>query len=533
MKKKSDCESCDDLTARLDRLERRLDKQEDLTAHWHKRWKIVDEKLANANGKISLLERDNQGLKKTIEKKDAVIHKLQKKLFAPSTEIAASMAPPEDSPEEAPPKKPRGKQIGSKGFGRKTRHELPVEEKVHDVSEHDKSCGTCGKAREQVPFSEESEEIHYSYKVVRIRHKRLKYKRTCRCDVPAIVTAKGPDKLIPKGLFSTEFWAHVLLEKFWLQRPISRICMSLALQGLTVSEGTIASGLKRLTKLFAPLYKAIRTQSRTATHWHMDETHWRVFTDVMGKENHQWWLWVAETKDTTLFILDPSRSAKVPKEHLAGVETGILSCDRYSAYKPLQEQGILLSYCWSHVRRDFIALKDFPKLRTFAKTWISRIDSLFHYNKQRASSEFAERELFNICKQMEKESRRLLSRKDTHDEARRVLSSLRKHWDGLTLFLDHPAVPMDNNAAERAIRNPVVGRKCYYGSRSIWSGFLSAMLFSIFGTLAKNKIDPRRFIVNYLNACARNKGKPPDDISDFLPWIQKSLEPKLLTTMVH
>ena len=54
----------------------------------------------------------------------------------------------------------------------------------------------------------------------------------------------------------------------------------------------------------------------------------------------------------------------------------------------------------------------------------------------------------------------------------KVLKSLDKHWSGLTVFVDHQEVPLDNNTAERAQRGPVVGRKNYYGSGSLWSGRL-------------------------------------------------------------
>lgn len=534
-KKETDCKSCNDLTARLERLEKRFDESEAEKFLWHKRWGNVGEELRKANGKISLLEAENNRLKKTIEKKDAQIGSLQKKLFAASTEVTPQPEPLEDFWEAAPPKRPLGKQPGTKGFGRKIRSELPVEEVVHDVPSAEKHCAQCGCELEQMPFTQDSEEIHYSYKVVRIRHKRRKYRKTCSCNnEPSIVTAAAPGKLIPKGLFSTEFWTHVLLEKFWLQRPLSRVSLSLGLQGLRVSEGTLSSGLKHLTKLFAPLYNAIRNQSRTANHWQMDETHWRVFTDLMGKTNHKWWLWVVETADTTLFTLDPTRSSNVPKKHLANIKIGVVTCDRYSAYQPLQEQGILLSYCWAHVRRDFIKLKEgYPSLHKFATAWIKRIDLLFHYNKQRASSAAAEKEIHNICQLMDKESKRLLKRKDLHDEARAVLTSMQTHWQGLTLFLEHPSLPMDNNASERSLRNAVVGRKNYYGSRSIWSGSLASMLFSIFSTLAKNKADPHQFLLGYLKACANNKGRSPTDLTPFLPWHPQchNLDPPL--TMLH
>lgn len=50
------------------------------------------------------------------------------------------------------------------------------------------------------------------------------------------------------------------------------------------------------------------------------------------------------------------------------------------------------------------------------------------------------------------------------EPAAKVLRSMERHWTGLTVFVDHPAVPMDNNVAERAQRTPVVGRKNFYGS---------------------------------------------------------------------
>src|SRR5690606_16767479 len=39
-------------------------------------------------------------------------------------------------------------------------------------------------------------------------------------------------------------------------------------------------------------------------------------------------------------------------------------------------------------------------------------------------------------------------------------------WTGLTRFLSDPRIPLDNNASERALRGPVVGRKNHYGSKS-------------------------------------------------------------------
>jgi hypothetical protein len=77
---------------------------------------------------------------------------------------------------------------------------------------------------------------------------------------------------------------------------------------------------------------------------------------------------------------------------------------------------------------------------------------------------------------------------------------------------------MDNNEAERRLRNPVVGRKNYYGSGSIWSGALTAALFTILQTLLVNHIDPQQFLLYYFNACAQNDGEAPEQLDPFLPW---------------
>lgn len=134
-----------------------------------------------------------------------------------------------------------------------------------------------------------------------------------------------------------------------------------------------------------------------------------------------------------------------------------------------------------------------------------------------SSSEFGN-ELRNICELMNQDAQRVLKRKDVHPELRSTLESLLRHWNGLTLFLLHEKLPLDNNASERALRNPVVGRKNYYGNRAIWSGHLAAMLFSIFATLSKHKINHRQYMLDYLTACAQNRGSPPIDIEPFLPW---------------
>ena len=109
-----------------------------------------------------------------------------------------------------------------------------------------------------------------------------------------------------------------------------------------------------------------------------------------------------------------------------------------------------------------------------------------------------------------------------------VLTSLQEHWSGLTLFVDDPRIPMDNNLSERRLRGPGLGRKNYYGSGALWSGRLAATLFSILATLQLWHINPRLWLNWYLQSCAEAGSQIPNDIEPFLPWnLSEDLRAKL------
>ncbi len=105
-----------------------------------------------------------------------------------------------------------------------------------------------------------------------------------------------------------------------------------------------------------------------------------------------------------------------------------------------------------------------------------------------------------------------------HPARRKTLSSLREHWPGLTLFVEHPEIPMDNNAVERTLREPVVGRKNYAGSRALWSGQLLVQMLSLLATLKLWDLNPRLWLTAYLEACAQAGGCVPAEPSRWLPW---------------
>ena len=157
--------------------------------------------------------------------------------------------------------------------------------------------------------------------------------------------------------------------------------------------------------------------------------------------------------------------------------------------------------------------------------WVALIGNLYHLNNSRPEllehpEKFAERdrELKRAVDEMAEKKETERKDEKTHYTCKKVLDSLDNHWEGLTVFVDHPEIPMDNNKAERQVRGPVAGRKNYYGSGSEWSGRLAAVLFGIFQTSGLFNLNPGRWLEMYLQACAENGGEPPRDIGGFPPW---------------
>ena len=173
--------------------------------------------------------------------------------------------------------------------------------------------------------------------------------------------------------------------------------------------------------------------------------------------------------------------------------------DRYSAYKAMAKVlQIVLAFCWAHVRRDILKVaSSWPQYESWAFSWIEEIDHLYHLNKTRLqwapeTPEYnaADFELRKAVQQMEKQCQRQLQQETLASIQQAVLNSLNNHWEGLTLFVKFPHIPMDNNIAERDMRGPAVGRKNYYGSGAIWSGMLATLSFSLIQTLLLSNINP-------------------------------------------
>jgi transposase len=428
------------------------------------------------------------------------------------------------------PKRRRGQQHDNPGPLRRPHAHLTVIDEPVDLPDDQRCCACCGKPFAPLEQTDDGEILEIEVRAHRRRYRRQRYRPTCHCGVhPPIISAPPPAKLIPKGHLGISIWVYVLLQKFVCFQPLQRVLRDLSSHGLDLSAGTINDGLHKLVPLFQPLHQALIDRLLGADRWHGDETRWPVFERTPEKANCYWTLSVFGCSQVIVFVLDPTRCHDVP-ENFFGDARGIFNVDRTSTYKAMRqvkEGRIVLAFCWSHVRRDFlfIMISWQTPLESWALEWLERIAELYDRNDTRlavrhdpaafaAADQQLRQQIAAIAQKRDSE----LQQPDLHPACRKALTSLYNHWPGLTVFVDHPEVPMDNNISERCHRGPVVGRKNFYGSGAIWSGRLASMLFSLFQTMALWAVCPRRWLTAYLTACAEAGGKVPANWQKFLPW---------------
>ncbi|UYM14760.1 IS66 family transposase [Endozoicomonas euniceicola] len=500
---------------------------------WHSQWLRARQREREALAQIAQIKVKHQeeisAFQVQIDQLKNQLAQMQHLVFGRSTEKTSKKSGNQQEGSGSGQKSDRkkGQQKGSKGHGRKNVTTLPVIPEDLVIPDDEQHCTHCGLPFSPFPGTEDSDVIEVEVQAHVRRYRRHRYQKTCQCSqTPGIITAPEPAKLIRKGKLGVSVWVEILLHKYAFGIPINRQLQDFRMRGLDLSQGTVTGGLQTIKPLFEPIVESIRERVIAGQQWHADETRWMVWSDDQGAKKH--WLWVFMVQEAVYYSVDDNRSARVPKE-LLGKSNGILVCDRYCAYKSLANENpdMFLAFCWSHVRRDFInAQKGNDELEKWSATWVNRIGKLYHLNDQRLEHQRQPEQFFKYDKvlkeylgQLKEWRDKELERPKLKERCQKVLTSLKNHWEGLTLFADYPEVPMDNNAAERSLRNPIVGRKNYYGAGSDWSGELMAWLFSVFMTLNLWGINPWAWMTKYLQTCADNGRVAPDDLSQWLPWL--------------
>jgi transposase len=231
--------------------------------------------------------------------------------------------------------------------------------------------------------------------------------------------------------------------------------------GVRVSVGAIDQICQRTSGLLAGPHERLTSEVLGSGAVNVDETGW-----FLAGENR--WMWTAATEHAAIFRIVCDRHRDRLQELLGSDFSGIVTSDRWWAYDLLDREQ--RQACWSHLQRDFrFHSEGLAAQKQFGDAGLQLTRRLFavwhafaeHQNRRRLTREM---------KPVKNELRKLLEHAGNgskrHRLHRRFANNLLKLWPALWTFITVPGVTPTNNAAERALRGPVIHRKLSYGNQS-------------------------------------------------------------------
>lgn len=376
------------------------------------------------------------------------------------------------------------------GHGPKPQRNLERTTRRFDLDEPDKICPQCGGQLRPIKGVFESSEMidHVALKYVIVDVQRQK--SSCACG-GCVETAPGPERAVVGGRYSLDFALHVATSKYLDHIPLKRLCKMMERAGLEVTATTLWDQLWAVTNLLRPAYDALHERLLAEPIVGLDQTGW---PNLDSKSKKAWQMWGFTAEGMATYKICADKSADTMKK-LIGTEPRILICDMLSTHGKVARdvEGIVLAGCWAHAARRFKeAAEDHPQ----AKPICGKIAELFAIDAKATSLEhkakLRDTESRQVVKDILQQMYQLAVPSTTSlgSAARYVL----KYQRELSVFLDDARVCLDNNATERALRGPVVGRKNHYGSKSRAGTEAAAIFYSLFETAKLQGVNPEAYL---------------------------------------
>jgi transposase len=377
-----------------------------------------------------------------------------------------------------------GGQPGHAGNGRKA---VPAgaADKVVDVPAPER-CPHCGGRVIDKGTRDRHVQDAQPVKVVRIVY-RLGRARCAQCG--RSVQAQPPG-VLPKCQYSTGLLAHVAVQHY-----VYGVTLGQLEKQMGIGYGSLMDAMHQLAKRLAGVPEQLIREYRQAPVKHADETGWR-------NDGGNGYAWLFCTPELSIFVFRPSRAGTVAREILGSKPLpGVLVVDRYAGYNQAPCQ---IQYCYAHLLRDLQDLEknfpDQPEVPAFVGTlapWLASAMAL--RGLKLSAGQFKKR-----AADLRRSIHRVVNQPARHPAVQSYQDIFRQKAKRLYHWADDPAVPAENNRAERELRPLVVARKVSFGSQSQRGAATRGILMTALHTLRKRTGDVAAAFKDFLDHLARN-----------------------------
>lgn len=407
--------------------------------------------------------------------------------FGSSTPSSKVPVKPSSLPERQARK--GGGKIGHVGHGRR-RVEAPAADRVVEVPAP-AHCPRCGgglepkDVRDRVAF--DADPVKVERIVYRLHRKRCPH---CR----KVVQPPIPG-LMPKSQYGNGLLSHLAVQHYLYGVTLGQLERQMG-----IGYGSLVDALHQLARRLEPVIPKLIQAYRRSPVRHADETGWRT-------DGGNGYAWLFCTPTLSLFRLRSTRSASVPKEVLGTRRLrGVLVVDRYAGYN---RSPCAIQYCYAHLLRDLQDLeKEFPdqaEIRSFVQTVAPLLAAVMGLRGLGLSA----RQYSKQAKELRRKLKRAMNAPAQHLAVRGYQDIFRRNAKRLYHWSDDPAVPAENNLAERQLRPLVVARKISFGSQSLNGAHTREVLMTVLHTLRKQSDDPAHTFRAALDQLAANPKADP------------------------
>ncbi|WP_122560157.1 IS66 family transposase, partial [Pseudomonas viridiflava] len=341
-------------------------------------------------------------------------------------------------------------------------------------------------------------------------------------------------QLIEKSMASPSVLAMLLTTKYVDGLPLHRFEKVLGRHGIDIPRQTLARWVIQCGEHFQPLLNLMRDRLLESRVIHCDETRVQVLKEPDREPSSQSWMWVQTggppDRPVILFDYSTSRAQEVPTRLLEGYR-GYVMTDDYAGYNALGAQtGVERLGCWAHARRKFVeAQKVQPKGKTGrADIALNLINKLYGIERDLKEvgdehrHESRQQNSLPVLKQLHAWLEKTQPQVTAQNALGKAISYLASNWIKLVRYTEAGYLPIDNNAAERAIRPFVIGRKNWLFSDTPKGAMASAQLYSLVETAKANGQEPYAWLRHALERLPT--ATSVDDYEALLPW---NCEPRL------
>lgn len=359
----------------------------------------------------------------------------------------------------------------------------------------------------------------------------LKYVRPVikRLDTHTLHCAPAPVGVFEGSRADVSFIVGLLIDKLRYHLPLYRQHQRLTDAGFTLSRGWLTQLVQQAAQLLQAIYEA-QLESICRSHViAMDEVPVKAGQAGNGKMKATYFWPVYGDQDEVCFPHFESRRHEHVEQALGSklAPGTVLLSDGYGAYDAYaRKTGITNAQCWAHSRRGvFEAMDAEPESAGQALEQIAAIYKIEEQIRDRKLEGDAKRQhrqthskplvdkFFDWVDQQFERQGLLPSNPLT-----KALAYIRERRVGLRVFLDDPAVAVDTNHVERALRPIPMGRGNWLFCWTEVGAKHVGIVQSLIATCRLQGVDPYTYLVDVLQRVGQH---PAARVAELTPRLWK------------